>query len=167
MRTIAHRSAFVCAASPQVGYPLTGIPASRNARGPHCCDASWVATRCLIVDDNESFLEIVRGLLEQEGLSVVGVASTYADALPLFEASRPDVVLVDIFLGDESGLKLAQRLAENGQGNPATVILISTHAEADLADLIAASPAAGFLPKTEISAKAIRRIVGASGRPGT
>jgi CheY-like chemotaxis protein len=167
MRTITHRSAFVCAASPQVGYPLTGIPASRNARGPHCCDGSWVATRCLIVDDNESFLEIVRGLLEQEGLSVVGVASTYDDALPLFEASRPDVVLVDIFLGDESGLKLAQRLAENGQGNPATVILISTHAEADLADLIAASPAAGFLPKTEISAKAIRRIVGASARPGT
>jgi CheY-like chemotaxis protein len=35
-----------------------------------------VATRLLIVDDNESFLEIVRGLLEQEGLSVVGVAST-------------------------------------------------------------------------------------------
>ena len=120
-------------------------------------------TRYLIVDDNESFLEIVRGLLEQEGLSVVGVASSYADALPLFETSRPDVVLVDIFLGDESGLKLARRLAE---GKRATVILISTHSEADLADLIAASPAAGFLPKAEISAKAIRRIVGASGRPG-
>jgi CheY-like chemotaxis protein len=125
-----------------------------------------VATRCLIVDDNESFLEIVRGLLEQEGLTVVGVASSWADALPLFETSRPDVVLVDIFLGDDSGLKLARRLVENGQGDRATVILISTHAEADLADLIAASPAAGFLPKTEISAKAIRRIVSASERPG-
>jgi two-component system, NarL family, nitrate/nitrite response regulator NarL len=44
------------------------------------------------------------------------------------------------------------------------VILISTHAEADLADLIAASPAAGFLPKAELSAKAIRRIV--AERPG-
>jgi CheY-like chemotaxis protein len=117
-----------------------------------------VATRCLIIDDNESFVEIVSGLLEQEGLSVVGVASTCADALRLFEAVRPDVVLVDIFLGEESGLKLARRLVEDGQGNRAKVILISTHAEADVADLIATSPAAGFLPKTELSAKAIRQV---------
>jgi len=118
-----------------------------------------VPTRCLIVDDNESFLEVVRVLLEREGLSVAGVASTSAEALGLFETLHPDVVLVDIFLGEESGLDLARHLAEDGQGDPATVILISTHSEDDLADIIAASPAAGFLPKTELSAKAIRRIV--------
>jgi CheY-like chemotaxis protein len=123
-----------------------------------------VDTRYLIVDDNESFLEIVRGLLEREGLNGVSVASSYADALRLFEALRPDVVLVDIFLGDESGLKLARRLAE---GKRATVILISTHAEADLGDLIAESPADGFLPKTDVSAEAIRRIVEANGRRDT
>ena len=121
-------------------------------------------TRYLIVDDNESFLEIVRGLLEREGLNGVSVASTYVDALRLFETLRPDVVLVDIFLGDESGLKLARRLAE---GKRATVILISTHAEADLGDLIAESPAAGFLPKADVSAEAIRRIVEANGRRDT
>ena len=121
-------------------------------------------TRYLIVDDNESFLEIVRGLLEREGLNGVSVASTYVDALRLFETLRPDVVLVDIFLGDESGLKLARRLAE---GKAATVILISTHAEADLGDLIAESPAAGFLPKADVSADAIRRIVEANGRRDT
>ena len=121
-------------------------------------------TRYLIVDDNESFLEIVRGLLEREGLNGVSVASTCVDALRLFETLRPDVVLVDIFLGDESGLKLARRLAE---GKRATVILISTHAEADLGDLIAESPAAGFLPKADVSAEAIRRIVEANGRRDT
>ena len=121
-------------------------------------------TRYLIVDDNESFLEIVRGLLEREGLNGVSVASTCADALRLFETLRPDVVLVDIFLGDESGLKLARRLAE---GKRATVILISTHTEADLGDLIAESPAAGFLPKADVSAEAIRRIVEANGRRDT
>ena len=126
-----------------------------------------MANRCLIVDDNESFLEIVRGLLEQEGLSVVGVASTCTEAVRLFESLRPDVVLVDIFLGEESGLEVARRLVGNGRGNRATVILISTNSEADLTGLIAASPAAAFLPKTEISAKAIRRIVDASERPGT
>ncbi len=125
-----------------------------------------MASRCLIVDDNETFLEIVRGLLEQEGLSVVGVASSCADAVRLFETLLPDVVLVDIFLGEESGFQLARRLVEDGQGARATVILISTHAEADLAELIAASPAAGFLPKVHISAKAIRELVDASERRG-
>jgi CheY-like chemotaxis protein len=118
-----------------------------------------VTIRCLIVDDNRSFLEAARDLLEREGLSVEGLASTGADALRQAEALRPDVVLVDVFLGNESGLELARRLVENGCGNQAIVILISSHAEADLADLIATSPAAGFLPKTELSARAIRRIV--------
>jgi DNA-binding NarL/FixJ family response regulator len=115
----------------------------------------------LIVDDNESFLEAARVLLEREGLSVVGVASTFADARGLFETLRPDVVLVDIFLGQESGLELAQNLVEDGhrEGDAATVILISTQTEADVAHLVAASRAAAFLPKTELSAKAIRRIV--------
>jgi CheY-like chemotaxis protein len=135
--------------------------------GHRWCNVQGVATRLLIVDDNESFLEVVRVLLEQEGVSVVATASTHADAVRLFKALRPDVVLVDIFLGEESGLKLAQRLAEDGQGEPAAVILISTHSEADLGDLIVASPAAGFLPKTEISAQAIRRLAGASERRGT
>ena len=125
-----------------------------------------MAIRCLIVDDNEAFLDAARTLLEGEGLNVAAVASTCSDAIRLFESLRPDVVLVDMFLGDESGLKLAQRLAENGAGDQATVILISTHGESDLEDLVAASPAAGFLPKSEVSAEAIRRIVDASGRRG-
>jgi hypothetical protein len=41
------------------------------------------------------------------------------------------------------------------------LIMISTHAGADYADLIAESPAAGFLPKVELSAAGIRRILGA------
>jgi len=119
-----------------------------------------VPLRSLIVDDNESFLEVARGLLEQEGLRVAGVASTPADALRQVQAVDPDIVLVDVFLGEESGLELARRLVDDGQ----TVILVSTHPEEDLADLIARSPAAGFLEKAELSAEAIRRIV--DGRPG-
>jgi CheY-like chemotaxis protein len=120
--------------------------------------------RTLIVDDNESFLEVARVLLEREGLHVAGVATSGADAVRQLETLRPDVVLVDVFLGEESGLELARRLVEDGLSDEATVILISTHAEADLGDLIAASLAAGFLPKAELSASAIRRIVERSSR---
>jgi DNA-binding NarL/FixJ family response regulator len=72
---------------------------------------------------------------------------------------RPQVVLVDISLGGESGFDLARRLAGYRRGGGPAVILISTHAEADFADLIAESPAAGFVPKPELSAQAIRRIL--------
>jgi len=113
----------------------------------------------LIVDDNRLFLDAARGLLERQGLRVVGVAATSAEALRRAEELRPEVVLVDITLGGESGFDLARRLAEHHQGAGPVVILISTHAEADFADLIAESPAAGFVPKPELSADAIRRIV--------
>jgi CheY-like chemotaxis protein len=115
--------------------------------------------RLLIVDDNASFLGAAQVLLEREGLSVVGVASTTADALQRTAELRPDVVLVDIMLGPESGFALARRLVEDGGGGESAVILISTHAQADFAELIAESPAAGFLPKSELSADAIRRIL--------
>jgi DNA-binding NarL/FixJ family response regulator len=123
--------------------------------------------RCLIVDDSSRFLDAARGLLERQGITVVGVASTSADALQRVQELRPDVTLLDIDLGGESGLELARRL--HGQANPAAapVILISTHAEQDYAELIAASPAIGFLSKTALSADAIRSLLAGNGEGGT
>jgi two-component system, NarL family, nitrate/nitrite response regulator NarL len=118
-----------------------------------------VSLRCLIVDDSTSFLEVASTLLARQGLTVAGVASNAADALRLARELRADVVLVDIMLGDESGFDLARQLAA-GEGSGPTVILVSTHAQTDFADLIDEAPAAGFVPKSELSAEAIRRLVG-------
>jgi DNA-binding NarL/FixJ family response regulator len=120
-----------------------------------------VNVRCLIVDDNARFLTAARGLLERQGMTVVGVASTGAQALRLAEELRPDVTLVDLDLGGESGLEVARGLS--GAARPAPVILISTHAEEDYAGLIAASPAIGFLPKSALSAGAVRDLLTQSG----
>jgi DNA-binding NarL/FixJ family response regulator len=125
-----------------------------------------MAVRCLIVDDNRGFLEVARALLEREGLTVAGVASTSAEALRAADLLRPDVVLVDVSLGEESGFDLARRLVPD-HDRRAMVILISTRSESDLADLVALSPAAGFLSKSELSADAIRAFLeGTSARPG-
>jgi DNA-binding NarL/FixJ family response regulator len=112
------------------------------------------------------FLDAARGLLEWEGMRVVGIASTSAEALRHMAELQPEIVLVDIMLGAESGFELARRLVERDRGGTSAVILISTHSEADFADLIAESPAAGFLPKTELSADGIRRIVNGRGSSG-
>ena len=119
--------------------------------------------RCLIVDDTARFLVAARGLLEREGISVVGVATTSAEALQRVEELQPDVTLVDIDLGGESGFELARRLHDEAKLAPPRVILISTHAEQDYADLIAASPAIGFLPKAALSTDAILTLLGTGG----
>ena len=118
-------------------------------------DPSGVPLRCLIVDDNSLFLEGSADLLRREGLDVVGVASNSAQAIQLVSELRPDVTLVDIDLGDEDGFELAQRLTDISAAS-SKVILVSTHSEDDLAHLIATSPALGFVPKTRLSAQAIR-----------
>ena len=113
--------------------------------------------RCLLVDDNQAFLETARGILEGQGVTVTGVASSTAEALREANGERPDVAVVDIGLGGENGFDLARFLAEEG----ISVIMTSTSAEADYADLVAENPVAGFLPKTELSAAGIQRILGA------
>jgi DNA-binding NarL/FixJ family response regulator len=117
----------------------------------------------LIVDDNSMFLAAARDRLEWGGLRVVGVAATSAEALRRAEELRPEVVLVDVMLGGESGFDLARLLAaRRGEAGPA-VILISTYSAADFAGPLAESPVAGFLSKGELTASAVRQLVESPG----
>jgi DNA-binding NarL/FixJ family response regulator len=118
--------------------------------------------RCVIVDDSPAVRHAARDLLGREGVAVVGLAATADEAARLVHDQRPDVVLIDIDLGADSGFALARRLATCG-GVGARSILMSTRAEADYADLIAASPAVGFLSKSDLSATAIRRLLSDAG----
>jgi DNA-binding NarL/FixJ family response regulator len=114
----------------------------------------------LIVDDNAGFLKAASDLLEREGIHVVGVASTGDEAMRRAAELQPDVTLVDIYLGEESGVDLAWRLSAPGEPETSRVILISTYAESDFPDLHAMSPAVGFLSKAELSASAIQKVLG-------
>ena len=116
--------------------------------------------RCLIVDDQPSFCDAARELLEDQGLTVVGCATSSAEALRIAQELRPDVALVDLDLGPDSGFDLARRLAHEVEGDPPRVILVSTHDEREFATLIESSPAVGFVAKTQLSAARIRQLVG-------
>jgi DNA-binding NarL/FixJ family response regulator len=116
--------------------------------------------RCLIVDDNAGFVAAARRLLQAEGLTVVGSASSGAEALDLVAQLHPDVTLVDIDLGTESGLDVVDTLERAGLPTP--VILISAHSQDDFADPIAQSGAVGFVAKSQLSAATVRAALGAS-----
>ncbi len=119
-----------------------------------------VSLRCLIVDDSPRFGEEARSLLEQEGVSVVGVAASGDEAVRLAEALRPDLALVDISLGEESGFDVARRLVDGSKARAPAVIFVSTHDEREFSGRIAASPALGFIAKTTLSAERIRQLLG-------
>jgi DNA-binding NarL/FixJ family response regulator len=133
---------------------------SGDAQPFRMLDACGVPLRCLIVDDNPLFLEGASDLLEREGLDVVGVASTSAEAIRLVTELQPDVTLVDIDLGDEDGFELTKQLTDLSPAS-SKVVLVSTHAEEDFEHLIAVSPAVGFVSKARLSAQAIRDALAA------
>ena len=118
-----------------------------------------VPPRCLIVDDNDSFLEMAAASLAGDDLDVVGTATTSAEALRQVAEQQPDVVLVDINLGEESGFELARVLIERFPQLASAVVLISTRAERDFGGLVEGSPAAGFVPKLQLSARAVLEVV--------
>jgi DNA-binding response OmpR family regulator len=115
--------------------------------------------RCLIIDDSPRFGEEARSLLEHEGVSVVGVAATGDEAVRLSDAFAPDLALVDITLGEESGFDVARRLVDGSNGHAPAIIFVSTHDEREFSGRIASSPALGFIAKTKLSAASIHRLL--------
>lgn len=103
-------------------------------------------------------------MLTRAGIDVVAVAANSADALRYSQELGPDVALVDVDLGGESGFDLAEEIERSCSPTPA-VILVSTYAEQDLADMIAVSPAVGFVSKISLSAAAIHDLVRADRGP--
>jgi DNA-binding NarL/FixJ family response regulator len=128
----------------------------------------YVPLRCLIIDDNTAFVAAAESILNGSSFTVVGGATTSTDALEQFRDLAPEVVLVDIDLGEESGFALARRLAEAGGADHPKLILVSAHPEEEFADLIAESPAVGFIAKSELSPASLSELLngGADGRSG-
>jgi DNA-binding NarL/FixJ family response regulator len=118
-----------------------------------------MALRSLLVDDSTHFLEAASKLLEREGIAVAGVAMTIDEALARVRELEPDVAIVDVHLKGESGFDLAWQLAAASDEAPTSTILTSTHAESDLAELIAVTPVLGFIAKTDLSAESIRDVL--------
>ena len=121
-----------------------------------------MSLRCLIVDDNASFLAEARGLLEDQGFDVVGTAGSGDAALKHVAEQRLDLALVDIDLGEESGIDVAHRILDTTSAPGPKIILISARDESEYGDLIETSPAVGFLAKRDLTAAAIRSLLAGS-----
>jgi DNA-binding NarL/FixJ family response regulator len=115
-----------------------------------------VSRSVLIVDDHPEFRRSARALLEAEGFEVLGEAADGASAL--IEAARlhPRLVLLDIQLPDLDGFEVAARLAAGR--DPPAVVLISSRAASSYRRRLAATPALGFIAKSELSVESLAAL---------
>jgi DNA-binding NarL/FixJ family response regulator len=113
--------------------------------------------RVLIVDDNVSFRDVARALLEAGGFLVAGEAGSVAEAVRFAAATGPDVVLLDIGLPDGDGISACADL--RAAAPLAVIVLCSVRAEEQYGDAVGRSSAAGFLTKSRLSAEALAGIV--------
>ncbi|GBD96084.1 MAG TPA: sigma-54-dependent Fis family transcriptional regulator [Nitrospirae bacterium] len=84
----------------------------------------------LIVDDEESILETLTGILEDEGYQVI-TASSGESAVMKFSETSPDIVLLDVWMPGMDGIETLKRLREKNKN--ICVIMISGHSNIDTA----------------------------------
>jgi DNA-binding NarL/FixJ family response regulator len=113
--------------------------------------------KVLIVDDHPGFRASARRMLEAEGFEVVAEAGSGAEALQAADAWSPELILLDVHLPDVQGFDVAERLTHNGSAP--VVVLTSSRDASDFGPLVERSGARGFVPKSELSGEALRRIL--------
>jgi DNA-binding NarL/FixJ family response regulator len=115
------------------------------------------AAQIVIVDDHPIVRHGLAQLINDEpNLHVSGSAATPAEALAVLEEGEPDLVIVDLSLGDESGLDLVKKLHSERPDLP--VLVLSMHDEAYYADRVLRAGAMGYIMKQEAAEQMISAI---------
>jgi DNA-binding NarL/FixJ family response regulator len=125
---------------------------------------SEVAVQVLLVDDQAPFRAAERAVLSRlPGFALAAEAASGEEAVELAARLVPDLVLMDINMGEVDGIEATRRITAS---RPATkVILVSTYGLDDLPADARTSGAIGYVNKDELSPRAIRRIWEAGGDP--
>ncbi len=112
--------------------------------------------RVVVIDDHDVVQWGFRLLLgEQSWVEDCRAASTAADAMALVAEFRPNVALVDLFLGEESGAELCQAIRE---ASPRTRVLLISGAGWISPEAARAAGAAGFVGKDWSAADVTRAV---------
>lgn len=118
-------------------------------------------SKVLIVDDHPVVQHGLMTLISDEpDLEVCGVAESVSQALKLKAETDPDVVLIDISLGEGNGIDLIREIKD--RGNPVRMIVVSVHEERIFGEVAKQAGASGYVHKgraIEHIPNAIRRVL--------
>ena len=109
-----------------------------------------------LVDDHVIVREGMRALFEAAGFDVVGEAGDVAIAAADIARLVPDVVLLDLLLGEHSGMELLRVLQQNK--SPSRVIVLTMSEQARYISEAVKLGAAGYILKGSDGAEVVRAI---------
>jgi DNA-binding NarL/FixJ family response regulator len=114
--------------------------------------------KIVVVDDHPVVLDGLKYLIDSHAeLELCGFASTSQEALHVIETTSPDLVIVDIALGDSSGLDLIQQIVRRRPSLP--VLVLSVHDEVTYAQQAFHAGARGYVSKQEATRVLIEGIL--------
>lgn len=112
--------------------------------------------RILIVDDHKLFAEALSMTLEEEGMAVLGVATTGRDALEAARKHRPDLVLMDLGLPDLGGVSVGRQIMDESQD--AKVVALTGRDDTDSVSEVTRAGFHGYLTKDTSIAQVVNSI---------
>ncbi len=113
--------------------------------------------RIMVVDDHPIVRQGLTQLIKDEpDLDIVGAAASHAEALEMMEAHEPDLAILDLSLGKESGLDLLKIMRTRRPSM--RVLVLSMHDEAYYADRVLRAGAIGYIMKQEPAENVITAI---------
>jgi two-component system chemotaxis response regulator CheY len=101
--------------------------------------------KVVIVDDSDFSRSIIRKMLTEEGIDIVGEASSAASALVLIKEKNPNIVITDIVMPEISGIELTEKI--NQDFNDVSVIVISSLSQEHVVLEAIAAGASDFIAK--------------------
>lgn len=113
------------------------------------------SARLLLADDNPEVLETLTDML-QPAFAIVGAFSNGTSVLQQAAALKPDLIVLDISLGDITGFEVAKRLKMSGC--PAKIIFLTVHENIDFVHAAFELDVSGYVFKSRISTDLIDAI---------
>ncbi|MEW5959495.1 MAG: hybrid sensor histidine kinase/response regulator [Chloroflexota bacterium] len=117
--------------------------------------------RALVVEDNTLVGEMIQGVLEEIGYSVVGKAADGLQAIKLAQSLTPDVILMDIEMPDMDGIEATRHIYENC---PAPIVMVTAHEMPELVKQASEAGAGAYLIKPPNTREMERAITVAMAR---
>ena len=124
-------------------------------RSERSVEAAVPRITVLLADDNPDILEHARAVLDPE-FEVIGAVHDGESVLQDFERIKPDVVILDISMGNVSGLEVARRLLH--MGHRTTIVFLTVHEEAEFICAAFGAGAAGYVVKSRLNSDLIDAI---------
>ena len=125
---------------------------------PPAGDSKQRSVTMLLVDDNARYRRQLRRMIGKVcSQTVIYEAENIDETISLIERVTPHLVLVDVVLGEEDGIRCTRRI--KALSSPVRVVLISAYPDREFHRLGLEAGAVAFLDKKDLDAAALRQLI--------